>query len=234
MKNYAKAEQPSHLLDIRDVFDISGRQYGLSSFNALCVIGMIFSLGSLFFLSSFTAFDKSWGVESATLLYLHSYAAPAVDQLALIVSGSVTVVAMIILLILIYHRSWRAAAFWLAATLGAQALADVAKHFFHHGRPQLWDVVSHQSSYAFPSGHATLSMSIALTLFVLYFSQARVLVQLLVSLAFVIAVGVSRMYLGLHFPTDILGGWLLATAWVCMLSLIFKNSDRSTGLRKAL
>jgi len=105
----------------------------------------------------------------------------------------------------------------LIAVLGGLALNNLLKFVFARPRPE---VVSHAPrvfTTSFPSGHATLSAIAYLTIAALlaraypspvldfYFMSLAALVTVLV--------GLSRIYLGVHFPTDILGGWCIGTAW---------------------
>ncbi|MFC7299592.1 phosphatase PAP2 family protein [Herminiimonas aquatilis] len=234
MKNFANAELTSYSLQLRNISDIPESERGLCSFNTRYLFGIFVSLAGFFLLSALTQLSRPWSFESSLLLSLHSYASPFFDQLALIASASVTVAGVIVLIFLVYRRAWYASTFLLAATLGTEAIAQVTKHIFHHSRPQLWDVISHQSSYGFPSGHAAVSMSIVLALFSISIPQSWDPAHKLACVAFVAAVGFSRMYLGVHFPIDILAGWSLAIAWVCMLRLMFKSADRRIGIGRAL
>lgn len=234
MKNLARAEFPHSLIHRRDVSHIFGREHGLRPFNARYVWGMLASLGVFFLLVAITNVNRPWSFESSILLYLHGYATPSLDRLAVLSSASVGVASIAILLYLIYRRSWRVATFWLASTAGVEVITRIAKVFFHHSRPQLWDVISHQTSFAFPSGHATQSMALVLALMIISYSRPYRFVQILAGALFILVVAFSRMYLGLHFPTDILAGWALAIAWVCMLALIFKRTEPALGVGRTI
>ncbi|RBA25108.1 phosphatase PAP2 family protein [Herminiimonas fonticola] len=234
MKNLARAEFPHSLIHRRDVSHNFWREYGLRLFNARYVWGILASLGVFFLLVALTNVNRPWSFESSILLYLHAYATSSLDRLAVLISASVAVASVAILVYLIYRRSWRVTAFLLASTAGVEVITRIAKVFFHHSRPQLWDVISHQTSFAFPSGHATQSMALVLALIVIFYSRPHRLVQILAGALFIIVVAFSRMYLGLHFPTDILAGWALAMAWVCMLALIFKKAEPALGMGRAI
>ena len=105
----------------------------------------------------------------------------------------------------------------LIAVLGGLALNNLLKFVFARPRP---DVVSHATrvfTTSFPSGHATLSAITYLTIAALL---ARAYPLPLLDLYFIslaasltVLIGLSRIYLGVHFPTDILGGWCIGTAW---------------------
>ncbi|WP_306120216.1 MULTISPECIES: phosphatase PAP2 family protein [unclassified Roseitalea] len=113
--------------------------------------------------------------------------------------------------------------FLLAAVGGGLFISTIAKQAFDRPRP---DLVPHGSivhTASFPSGHSMMAAVVYLTLGVLV---SRILPQrrlksyvLAVAALVTILVGMSRVYLGVHWPTDVLAGWLAGVAWafVCML-----------------
>jgi membrane-associated phospholipid phosphatase len=117
--------------------------------------------------------------------------------------------------------SWR----WLlllAVTLfGAMLLNTAAKHAVARPRPAAaWMAVS-ASGFAFPSGHATESTAVyglLATLFAKTGTRRRAkLGWLTIGLLIPFLVGVSRVYLGVHWPTDVLAGWALGSAWLAIV-----------------
>ena len=105
----------------------------------------------------------------------------------------------------------------LIAVFGGLALNNFLKFVFARPRP---DVVSHAPrvfTTSFPSGHATLSAITYLTIAALlaraYPSPILDLYFMLLAALLTVLIGLSRIYLGVHFPTDILGGWCIGTAW---------------------
>ena len=110
-----------------------------------------------------------------------------------------------------------AAGLVLVAAAGGAGLVQVLKQMFGRVRP---DLVSHslfELTRSFPSGHSTMSAVIYLTLGALLarVQTRRVLKIYVLTLAtlLTVMVGVSRVYLGLHWPTDVLAGWCLGAAW---------------------
>jgi membrane-associated phospholipid phosphatase len=102
-----------------------------------------------------------------------------------------------------------------AVALGGSALLNIAtKQLFARERPSLWESISPESSFSFPSGHAMGSMTLAMVLvFLAWPTRLRWWVVAAMAV-FVPMVGLSRIYLGVHYPSDILAGWAAACTWV--------------------
>ncbi len=131
------------------------------------------------------------------------------------------------------HR-WRMAIF-VGASLAAGGAANRAiKLFFERARP---DVVPHLvevNSASFPSGHAMNSALVFLTLAMLVArtqSRRRVRIYLIASAVFLtILIGCSRVYLGVHWPSDVLAGWGVGGLWAVLSVLAFKALQRSGSI----
>lgn len=185
---------------------------------ALLLFGVV--LPVIFFFSLTERINRGgFPVFEKTLLWsLRAYATPLLDQLASTISMLVTLLSVFILCYLLYQRLWRTALFWLVAIAGSAILASLLKTAILRSRPDLW--MAH-ASFGFPSGHATQSMAIAIALVILWRSSRKLPIIVAISIAAVFLVGVCRMYLGFHYPSDILAGWMLSLAWVTVLGLLF-------------
>ena len=113
--------------------------------------------------------------------------------------------------------SWRPLTFLVVAAVGAVLSSTVIKLVVARPRPESGALV-HALGYAFPSGHSTTAaaawLSSAVVLGSLTRSRARHVVVGVVACLAVVLVGASRIYLGVHAPTDVLGGWALGGLWV--------------------
>ena len=138
-------------------------------------------------------------------------------MLALTHAGSAYALVPLNILIFFLLIRWRRkgdATFFAIAVSGAALINYVAKLGFARARPDLWVSISPEVTYSFPSGHAMSSLAVAGALIVLTCrSEWRVPITVLALLA-VIGIGLSRIYLGVHYPSDILAGWAASTAWV--------------------
>lgn len=137
--------------------------------------------------------------------------------------GGVGVLVFVTLAVAVFLRlSGRRADMWfvLIAVLGGQALSTLFKQGFDRPRP---DVVPHEVTVytaSFPSGHAMMAAVTYLTLGALLarVQPRRVLKLYLLGVAIILtlSVGVSRVYLGVHWPTDVLAGWTAGAAWALL------------------
>lgn len=144
--------------------------------------------------------------------------------------GSVVVLALVIAVVtgfLVLWPRWAAAAFVLSATLGGWLLGSLLKLAFARPRPTVVPHLAQVHSYSFPSGHSMMSAVVYLTLTALVarlVGPYRLKVYVLaVALMLTALIGASRVYLGVHYPTDVLAGWIAGLAWssACWLAAHF-------------
>jgi len=134
--------------------------------------------------------------------------------------GSTLVLALIFVLALAYliiARKRAAALLFTAAVLGGQAMSTMLKLIVERPRPPLPDWAPRVVTASFPSGHSMLSAVTFLTIGALLASvEARRALRVyfvVVALLLTVLVGMSRVYLGVHWPTDVVAGWALGSAW---------------------
>lgn len=169
------------------------------------------------------AFDKSF------LLWLHQFANPTLDNLMLFITNlgnpnTVLIIFGVTLGILWYRRYRQEAKIFIIACLGAFILNTGLKLFFTKTRPQLWTLLISETSYSFPSGHALGSLVlygfIAYILATHYSKYAKLIYSLTVIL--IAAIGISRLYLGVHWPTDIIAGYGTGFLWLMICIAMLK------------
>lgn len=134
--------------------------------------------------------------------------------------GSAAVLGLIVaatIVFLLLARKYRTALFVLAATSLGYAANSLLKMYFNRPRPDLIPNNFYVTTASFPSGHAMLSATVYLTLGAVLARLAPTL-RLKLSVLCVAAllsglVGLSRVYLGVHWPSDVLAGWAAGAAW---------------------
>jgi undecaprenyl-diphosphatase len=114
--------------------------------------------------------------------------------------------------------------FTLAATIGGALLSIGLKSLFSRPRPDIVPHLAHVYTSSFPSGHSMLSAVVYLTLGSLLAAimpNLKLKIYVLsVAILLSVFVGVSRVYLGVHYPTDVLAGWLAGLVWALLCWLI--------------
>lgn len=126
-------------------------------------------------------------------------------------------------LLLFLRRRWRALAYWIVTQYGSTIINQNIKLVMHRVRPHLWEsFYPHPSDYAFPSGHAMSSMTLVAALIILTWGSRWCWLTVIFGSVYAVAIAWTRMYLGVHFPSDILGGWMLSIAWAIAVRLLLK------------
>lgn len=149
---------------------------------------------------------------------LHALTTPTLDHFFVITSrlgyryGVVPVDALIVVL-LVVQRRFRDGLFFGISVIGSAILNIAAKNHFARMRPDLWLSITPESTYSFPSGHAMGSATLGMAVVILCWRTRWRWPVLTLSVVFALLVGTSRVYLGVHFPSDILAGWAAAIAW---------------------
>jgi undecaprenyl-diphosphatase len=103
-------------------------------------------------------------------------------------------------------------------------LTTVLKSVFQRARPELFDSGYHASFYSFPSGHATVAVGLygMLTVVLAYRLQGTARWAVAVSgILVVLLIGISRLYLGVHYPTDVVAGYLAALLWLVCVGAVY-------------
>lgn len=152
--------------------------------------------------------------------------------------GAVVIVAMTLLTLghLCLSRRYRVALLIAAATAGGQALNATLKHVFARERPDATLHLVEVRSPSFPSGHSMAASIFYLTngaLLARTTKRRRERYYLMgCALLLTFAVGFSRVYLGVHYPTDVLAGWCAGAAWAILCWFVADWLARRGSLRK--
>ena len=169
------------------------------------------------------AFDK------AVLLWIHSTFPGWLEGPMLIITALgyywVVLPLLAVAVAFFYRRGWRLSAILLLVSTGGSAvLTTVLKSVFERARPELFDSGYQASFYSFPSGHATVAVGFygMLTLVLAYRLRGIARwVLVIFGILVVLVIGFSRLYLGVHYPTDVLAGYLAALLWLVCVGAVY-------------
>lgn len=159
------------------------------------------------------------------LLAIHTTAEPQLDVFVsyltkLGVSWGVFPAGILTALFLLVRRRWRGLELFLIASVGSTILNRTTKSLVHRVRPHLWTSPTPELDYGFPSGHAMASMTFVAALVVLSWKTRWRWFVLIPGTLFVLVIAWTRLYLGVHYPSDILAGWMVALGWTVGVSLL--------------
>ncbi|XGV95117.1 MAG: phosphatase PAP2 family protein [Leptolyngbya sp. BL-A-14] len=180
--------------------------------------------------------QETQSIDTRILLAIRQWHTPLLDRVLVVVTNignpSVLLVASLLLAAFLLWRKQRAETVTLTiAAVGALGLNTLLKGLFARSRPELWQRTVTVNFYSFPSGHAMMSLvvfGIIGYLLAVHFPRKRVAIAT-GTVLLVCAIGFSRLYFGVHWPTDIVAGYAAGTVWLmaCILSLeIWKRRYR--------
>ncbi len=213
-------------------------------FEAAAFTSLMVAVLSLFlfaWIGDGVAHDRTARFDLAIRNQVHAHASPPLTRAMIFISflgGDGLTAAAILSVIAFLALHWRRAALWMVITiLGAVVLDLSLKYAFHRPRPVPF-FVPVPYTYSFPSGHSLFSFCFYGVLAGLLTRRipsrmARVLIWTLAALL-VAAIGLSRIYLGVHYPSDVIAGYLAASLWVSTLVAldrvrIQRNGTLDTG-----
>ena len=165
------------------------------------------------------------------LYWIHSFSTPFLDQLFISISTaagplSLLVAGLLLLGFLIAKRQKLNTLFVLFGFGGAAAGNFVLKLLFQRERPELWPRLVTEHDFSFPSGHSMASAAIITCIIVMLWNTRWRIPSLILGVLAIFAVGVSRLYLGVHYPTDVIAGWCIGLAWVIVVMFVLRKFSR--------
>lgn len=152
-------------------------------------------------------------------------------HLSAVGSGAVTgLVTLVSILFLLVSRKPRLALLLLVCALGTLVWMEVLKGIYERPRPTVVTHIDPPGGMSFPSGHSMIAAALYLTLAVLI---ARALPErrlrtftVAIGAALALLVGVTRMYLGVHYPSDVLGGWTVGVTWALVCGVVARRLEK--------
>lgn len=159
--------------------------------------------------------------------------------------GSSLVVGILIVLVLVFFykvfRYRSELVLFIAVMVGSTLLNQVLKHVFHRARPHVHRLIE-ETGFSFPSGHSMEAFALYGILAFLLWRQLHTAwareILILFSVIMILAIGTSRIYLGVHYPSDVIGGYLASGFWLFLIIYFYqwemeRRYERKRG-RKAV
>ncbi len=221
------------------------RRWAPPGVRPLVVVLVVAGVGFFINLTSEMLEGETSGVDKAILLALrtpghlatpigpHWLLQSMIDLSAL---GGPTVVwlfSAVALGFLLLIRHWAAAGIFTLAIGGASLLNLVVKFGVSRARPEVVPHLTEVANASFPSGHAMISAAVYMTVGALLAQTQKSMLAktylLTVFITLALLIGVSRLYLGVHWPSDVLAGWLLGGAWALVFWIVSRRVEQATG-----
>lgn len=207
-------------------------------------IAFLISLLSLFgfgLMALLVSNHSIYHFDSTVINFIQGLESPAITSFMKIITflGSSVFIILLSISILYFlykvlnHRS--ELILFVAALIGSNILCVLLKLFFHRARPDLHRLIE-ISGYSFPSGHATNAMTVyGILTFILWRNirtkSGRSLL-IITSLIMILLIGISRIYLGVHFPSDVIAGYFTGGFWISTAILYYQRYKERQYERK--
>jgi membrane-associated phospholipid phosphatase len=187
----------------------------------LWLIGYLLILSMVIWLSTEVWEKEAFSFDRSLLLWIHQFANPQLDGLMLFITALgdpamvITVFISTIAWLGMKRRYTDVIRFTIACT-GGVVINQVMKLFFAKPRPELWPRLISETSFSFPSGHAVGSMVVYGFIGYILAREFPIYRRYIYTAAsiLIIAIGFSRLYLGVHYPTDIIAGYGVGILWL--------------------
>lgn len=169
---------------------------------------------------------------------VHQHASPALTVVMkgfTVIGASVCVFLLLSTAVISFLAAGlkRQAMMMVVAMAGSLVLEFSLKHVFHRARPQPWFNVPLPKSYSFPSGHALAAACLYGMLALLVTARVRrraMRIAIWIACTVMIAmIGLSRIYLGVHYPSDVVAGYMAACVWLVMLNAALQKFKSSSA-----
>jgi membrane-associated phospholipid phosphatase len=183
---------------------------------------MLFAAFARFVMSGVTQ-----NFDDEVLRWISTHRTPGLNEVMLEITTLGSGMVLIVLVLVASVFLWLTKHHWsvyilLVGVVGGQLMNRLLKNFFERPRPSIVEWVTEVSSKSFPSGHAMTAM-------ITYGSVAYLVARLeptdllrrttwAIAALFIFAIGISRMYLGVHYPSDIVAGYLAGVAWLAFVA----------------
>lgn len=191
----------------------------------LLVIGLVLPLGAFASLAASLDAADRFPFDAPGMQLVHSWTGPVMDRVFLWISHlgfshGVVPFDILFTLVLLLRRHRREGLYAFISLGGSIWLNGLLKDTFARPRPELWEPLLRYSGYSFPSGHAMATMTLTWVLGLLCWRTRWRWPVLAFMAVFTVLVGISRPYMGVHYPSDVLAGWAIGAVWPAACYLV--------------
>jgi membrane-associated phospholipid phosphatase len=174
-------------------------------------------------------------LDECVMHLIHDHSSPGLDAaMRLITHGGDSIIVIMVTLVLAWflfehHRRRRESLAILLAMASGFALSNLFKLVIQRERPAFWELIARPQTYSFPSGHAMVSMAVygsAAYLLETAFPRYRWVFRILAAVL-ILLIGASRVYLGVHWPSDVLAGFVAGLALVIAIAYWHSRDRRN-------
>jgi undecaprenyl-diphosphatase len=217
----------------------AGARFGARTLLALLAVGLVAVPFGVLLVLVRSRWGPLWSLDMAAARDLHALAlasdafVTAMKALSAIGSAAVYLPFFAVLAgVLVWRELPRLALFAVVTVLGSSALNALVKAAVDRARPALPDPVASAPGLSFPSGHAQAAIvcySLLLVVLAPMLGRRALRVAGAAAALMVVAIGFSRVALGVHYVSDVLGGYVLGAAWVAAMTAVFTAWRRDRG-----
>jgi membrane-associated phospholipid phosphatase len=201
-----------------------------SKYGLYLTLGTIITLAFIYFffaiVRDYVGQEKLTQVDLRVINIASQFRIPSVDKLMLFITHlakgeNIAVGVVVVSIIFILKRKWHYFSTLLVSVLGSQVFVWIIKNIIERPRPPLSNALVYNSSYSFPSGHtfAAISFYGLIVFFILQSERNKILkrISFFLGLVLVVWIGLSRIYLGAHWPSDVLASFVAGIAWLTIV-----------------
>ena len=194
---------------------------------SMVIVALAVAVLSLFlfaWIANEMAEGSTAGFDLSVRAWVHQFASPMLTRVMTAISllgYDILIIELVLALAVFLYLRWKHAAAWLAVSMAGALILDLAlKYSFRRPRPPVFFGVA-PHTYSFPSGHALCSFCFYVVLAGLIAVRTQSMLLRMttgvIAGVLVAAIGLSRIYLGMHYPSDVIAGYLAAAIWVSTL-----------------
>ncbi len=215
---------------------------GMRYITVYLIFGLIFSAISLWVFSEIAEQlvmdgERLTQLDTQLVNALHAQATPLGTQIYLVItwfgSEGVWMFGIVIGLVFLLRRDWFRLVFWIITLAGGALLNGLMKDFFARPRPVFAEPFVIEQNYSFPSAHSMMSMILyGLMAYLLWRAIPDRFTRYIIvfdAVLFIVLIGISRMMLGVHYLSDVLGGFAAGGIWlgacIAAMNLVQRRSD---------